>query len=73
MPMYNLIEYRTNYRETTGTLQNYCRDETNKPPADNYNTDPIPNFASFKYKSSVTGKTLNNDNDNNENDNRKKT
>ena len=70
--MYNLIQYGTNYRETTGTLWNYCRDQPNKPPADNYNADPMTHFASFKYKSSITGKTLNNDNDNNENDNRKK-
>ena len=27
------------------------------PPADNYDTDPITNSASFKYKSSITGKT----------------
>ena len=66
MSMYNLIEYGTNYRETTGTLWNYGRDEPNKPPADNYNADPMTHFASFKYKNSITGKTLNNDNDNNE-------
>ena len=32
---------------------------------DNYNTDPITNFASFKYKTSIIGKTPNNDNDDN--------
>ena len=31
----------------------------------NYNTDPITNFASFKYKTSIIGKTPNNDNDDN--------
>ena len=72
MSMYNLIEYGKNYTETTGTLWNYGRDEPNKPPADDYNADPITHFASFKYKNSITGKTLNNDNDNNENGNRKK-
>ena len=72
MPMYNLIEYSRNYRKTKGSLWNYYRDEPNSPLADNDNADPITNSASFKYKSSITGKTLNNDNDNNENDNRKK-
>ena len=59
MPMYNLLEYSKNYRKTTGSLWNYYRDEPNNPPADNYNTDPITNSQSFKYKSSITGKTTN--------------
>ena len=29
MPMYNLLEYSTNYRKTTGSLWNYYRDEPN--------------------------------------------
>ena len=65
MPMYNLIEYSENYRKTTGSLWNYYRDESNNPPADNYNADPIANYASFKYKSSITGKTPHNYNDDN--------
>ena len=32
----------------------------------------MTNSASFKYNSSITEKTLNNDDDKNENDNRKK-
>ena len=32
--MYNLIECSKNYRKTTGSLWNYCRDEPNDPPAD---------------------------------------
>ena len=27
MPMYNLLEYRKNYRKTIGSLYNYYRDE----------------------------------------------
>ena len=27
MPIYNLIEYSKNYSKTTGSLQNYYRDE----------------------------------------------
>ena len=57
MPTYNLIEHSENYRKTTCSLWNYYRDEPNNPPADNYNADPITNSASFKYKSSITGKT----------------
>ena len=34
MPMYNLIEYSKNYRKTTRSLWNYCRDELKNPTAD---------------------------------------
>ena len=56
MPMYNLIEYSKNYRKRTGSLWNYYRDEPNDFPANNYNANPITNSASFKYKTSITGK-----------------
>ena len=66
MPMYNLLEYSKNYRKTTGSLWNYYRDEPKDPPLNdddpptiNYNADPITNSESFKYKSSITGKTSN--------------
>ena len=59
MPMYNLLEYSKNYRKTAGSFWNYYRDEPNNPPTDNYNADPITNSESFKYKSSITGKTSN--------------
>ena len=29
MPIYNLLEYRQNYRKTTGSLWDYYRDEPN--------------------------------------------
>ena len=74
MPMYNLLEYRKNYRKTTGSFWNYYRDESNNPPlndddppAINYNADPITNSESFKYKSSITGKTSNANQKNDEN------
>ena len=64
--MYNLLEYSKSYRKTTGSLWNYYRDEPNNPPLNdddpptiNYNADPITNSESFKYKSSITGKTSN--------------
>ena len=59
MPMYNLLEHSKSYRKTTGSLWNYYRDEPNIPPATDYNADPITNSASFKYKTSITGKTSN--------------
>ena len=64
MPMYNLLEYSKNYREKTGSLWNYYRGEPNNPPTDNYNADPIKNSESFKYKSSITGKTSNTNQEN---------
>ena len=64
--MQNLIEYSKNYSKAIGSLQNYYRDEPDNLSADNDNTDPIKNSASFKYKISIIGKTPNNDiNDNN--------
>ena len=56
MPICNLIEYSKNYRQATGRLWNYYRDQTNNPLDANYDTDSITNSASFKYKTSITGK-----------------
>ena len=72
MPMCNLPEYSKSYRKTTGGLWNYYRDEPNIHPPNNYNANSITNFASFKYKSSITVKTSDNDDDNDKHDNRKK-
>ena len=49
MPMYNLLEYIKKYKKTTGTLWNYYRDETGNPIS--FNSE------SFKYKTSIVGKT----------------
>ena len=35
MPMYNLLEYRKNYRKTTGSLWNYYRVEPSNPLSSN--------------------------------------
>ena len=48
-------------------MWNYCRDEPNNFPAGNYNVNPITNCESFKYKSSITGKTSNANQENGEN------
>ena len=74
MPMYNLLEYSENYRKRTGSSWNYYKDEPNNsplnddnPPSVNYNADPITKSESFKYKSSITGKISNTNQENGEN------
>ena len=67
MSMYNLLENSKSCRKATESLQNYYRDERNNLPAADYNTDPITNSESFKYKSSITGKTSNANQENDEN------
>ena len=50
MLMYNLIEYSSNYSETTGSLWFYSKDEVT-----NYNADIANNseFKSFEYKAKL--------------------
>ena len=48
--MYNLFEYIKKYRKTTGSLWNYYREEPSNPLSSD--------SESFKYKTSITGKTL---------------
>ena len=57
MPMYNLIEYSDNYAKTTGSLWQYFRDE----PVDD--DDNIDDSKSFNFKTKITGKTPNDDNE----------
>ena len=50
MPMYNLLEYSKNYKKKTiCSLWNYYRDEPGNPLS--------TNSESFKYKTSILGKT----------------
>ena len=51
MPMYNLVEYSKNYRQTTGSSWNYYRDEPSDPLSSN--------SESFKYKTGIQGNTYN--------------
>ena len=55
MPMYNLIEYCSNYSETTGSLWFYSKHE-----ATYFNADIVNNndFKSFKYKAKLLGNTF---------------
>ena len=66
MPIYNLLQYSKNHRKTGRSLWNCYRGKLNNPPLNdddpptiNYNADPITNSESFKYKSSITGKKSN--------------
>ena len=47
MPMYNLIEYSSNYSKTTGSLWFYSKDKATNFNKNIENTD---NFKSFKAK-----------------------
>ena len=40
-------------------MWSYYKDEPNSPPLNNYNADSITNSTSFKYKTSITRKTSN--------------
>ena len=57
MPMYNLLEYRKNYRKAIGSFYNYYRDELGGN--DNNNDDNIVNSDTFRYKNKITGNTYN--------------
>ena len=60
MPMYFLIECSKIYRKTTGSLQNYYRDELTDDTNDiNFPNKNVSKSESFKYKTSVTGSTYN--------------
>ena len=45
--MYNLIEYSKNYRNTTGSLRNYDRDE----PTNSITNEQIPNLLKIEQAS----------------------
>ena len=55
MPFYNLIEYSSNYSDTTGSLWFNSEDE-----ATNFNAHIVDGnaFKSFKYKAELLGNTV---------------
>ena len=55
MTMYNLIEYRDNYSDTSGSLWDFKRDETDN----NADVTNDINAPSFKYTASLIGNTGN--------------
>ena len=64
IPMYNLIEYSSNYSETTARLWIYSKDEATDF---NNNIASTGNFKSFKYKAKLLGNTEVQPNPNNAN------
>ena len=54
MPMFNAIEYSSNYSEKTRSLSFYANDEAIDFNADIANDD---NFKLFKYKAKLLGNT----------------
>ena len=60
--MYNLLEYSDSYEDYSGSLYQFKRVEQNV--GDNGNIDNVNTNASssFKYKASILGKIVDNDN-----------
>ena len=60
MPMYNLLEYRENYRKTIGSFYNYYRDKlSDDNDNDNFGNIQVVNSEAFKYKNKIIGNTYN--------------
>ena len=60
MPMYNLLEYRKNYKKTVGSFYNYYRDELSGDDIDNdFVNIGVVNSDVFKYKNKIIGNTYN--------------
>ena len=55
MSIYNLIEYSSNYSETTGSLWLYSKNEASDF---NNNIADTDNFKSFKHKAILLGNTV---------------
>ena len=55
MPMYNLIEYSSNYSETTGSLWFYSKNEATDFNADIANDN---NSKFLKYRAKLLGNTV---------------
>ena len=60
MPMCNLLENSKNYSKTSASSWNYYRDElTDETNNNNSPNKNVINSKSFKYKTSITGRTYN--------------
>ena len=55
MSIYNVIEYGSNYSETTGSLWFYSQDETTNF---NNSVENADHFKSFEYKAKLLGNTV---------------
>ena len=58
MPMYNLLEYSDSYQDFSGSIYQFKRDE----PPENNDDVSVDNSSSFKYKSSLLGNMVINNN-----------
>ena len=56
MPMYNLIEYRENYNDSSGSLYQFKKDESPMNNDGNLIIITLKNSSSFKYKVSLLAK-----------------
>ena len=66
MPLYNSLYCSKNYRKTTGFLSNYYRDEPNFWYNNNNKNriqNSIKDSESFDYKTGITGKLPDNEDD----------
>ena len=64
MPIYNFLEYSSNYSITSGSLWNYYRDEVNDSANENndassyrINSNKVTVSKSFYYKTKLIGRT----------------
>ena len=61
MPTYNMIEYSSNFSETTGSLWFYAKDESsnfnNNNNNNNNNNKNTDNFKPFQHKAKLLRKT----------------
>ena len=62
MPVYNLLEYRKNYKKTAGSLWNYYRDEPSSTIGDSNITHSVLNSKSLDYKASFMENGVTHDN-----------
>ena len=62
MPLYNMLYYSINYQKTTGSLWNYYREEPSSDAEGNINYS-VKGSKSFDYKTGLTGKLENNNNE----------
>ena len=63
MPIYNLIEYRDNYSDNSGSLWQFKRDGSPATNAGYPGNVSTANSTSFKYKSSFIGESIAADDD----------
>ena len=64
IPMYNLIEYSDKYADSSGSLYQFKRDESQLNDARNLLNVALDNSTYFEYKASLLGKATDADGNN---------